>query len=281
MHALLTPRFARGAAAALVLLSAATLASAGTPPRNERGFPLLRVFRSEDFKAGTQNFSLTQDARGLLHFGNLAGLLTYDGAWWSLLELPGKPAVLSVTIGSGGRIGIGSINQFGYAAPAASGELVFHSLLPLLSPPERQLLGDIRGVCADGDGFLFASERLLLAWDGGRRLRIAADYRTAPGMRRCFASGGRMYLAGSDGLQQLGGPTSFAGRTVDVLTPRGIVAVRGEGLFTLDGQPYAPAVSQWLRDKTVAAITELPHDELAILTTEDGLAIVDGTGTLV
>jgi diguanylate cyclase (GGDEF)-like protein len=313
MQPSLTLRFARAAilAALTVLLPSATPLRGGQAPsplpsgspapapRHERGLPLMRVFRTEDFNAGSQSFAIAQDARGLLYFGNLGGVLTYDGAWWSLVELPGKPAVLALAAGAAGRVGVGSINQFGYTSAAPDGTLAYHSLVALLPAEDRQLLGDIRGVCADGNGFLFATERMLLAWDGAGSIRIAADYRDAPGARRCFASGGRMYLAGGDGLQQLGGVTSaaaaagasarssaapavsFAGRTVDAVTPGGIVAVRGEGLFTLDGAPYAPVASQWLRDKTVAAVTELPQHELAVLTIEDGLIVADAAGAIV
>ncbi|MCU1349360.1 MAG: hypothetical protein JWO56_2390, partial [Acidobacteria bacterium] len=108
----------------LVLLLAVQMSGAEAPPRGERGFPLMRIFRTEDFKAGTQSFAAAQDGRGLLYIGNLAGLLTYDGAWWSLLELPGKPAVMAVAAGSAGRVGIGSINEFGYVTPGGNGSVV-------------------------------------------------------------------------------------------------------------------------------------------------------------
>ncbi|MCU1348039.1 MAG: hypothetical protein JWO56_1069, partial [Acidobacteria bacterium] len=157
----------------------------------------------------------------------------------------------------------------------------YHSLLGLLPTASRKLLGDVRGVCAAGNGFLFATERMLLAWDGREQLRVVAEYRETPGIRRCFESGGTMYVAGGDGLQQVGGPVTFAGRTIDAVTPHGIVAVSDEGLFTLDGTRYAPAASEWLRGKTVAAVTELADGELAVLTTEDGVLILDGNGGIV
>ena len=53
----------------------------------ERGLPQITVYPAETHQAGPQSFDLAQDSRGILYFGNLQGLLTYDGAWWRLLGI--------------------------------------------------------------------------------------------------------------------------------------------------------------------------------------------------
>src|SRR5215212_11196868 len=62
----------------------------------ERGFPLITVYPAEVHKGGPQTFDIAQDPRGVLYFGNLHGLMTYDGAWWRMMKLPDDQVALSV-----------------------------------------------------------------------------------------------------------------------------------------------------------------------------------------
>src|SRR5438270_10095200 len=61
---------------------------AADAPR-ERMLRLATAFNTADVpRAGTQNFAVAQDERGIIYVGNLAGVLEYDGVRWRLIELP-------------------------------------------------------------------------------------------------------------------------------------------------------------------------------------------------
>src|ERR1051325_2245501 len=154
----------------------ASAAAAG----GERGLPLIRIYRAEEYGSGAQNFSATQDGRGVLYFGNLHGVLAYDGAWWTELLLPNDSAVYAVKAGAGDRVGVGAINEFGVVTRDAGGALAYKSLVPLVPQAMRASIGDVREVCPAGDGFAFNAPTFTAVWDGATRLAIEAAPRHCP-----------------------------------------------------------------------------------------------------
>jgi diguanylate cyclase (GGDEF)-like protein len=270
-------RALRMAAAALltVALSAAVLAE--TAPRR-LGYPLLTAFDQQQHHGGSQTFALAQDGRGILYFANLRGVLTYDGAWWGLITLPRNMPALAVDVDSAGRIGVGTVDDFGVLVPDSHGVLHYRSLLPSL-PAGLTDLGEIDYVVADGPSLIFASSKVIIRWTGSRST-LLADNRDKQLPRRVFpAPGGKLLIGSREGLQELGGPTTFAGKRVDFLI-HGLVAVRNEGLFTRDEKPLATTGSEWLKKKTVMDACMLADGRIAFTTLRDGILITDGAGNL-
>ena len=77
-----------------------------------------------DYNAGIQNWSIAQDERGVMYFGNNNGLLEFDGSAWRLYELPTKGIVRAIYISKDGRIYVGSYEEFGYSNEEPSTEFV-------------------------------------------------------------------------------------------------------------------------------------------------------------
>jgi diguanylate cyclase (GGDEF)-like protein len=270
--------------AILVLCSVALHAATGR--EFERGYPLIEVQPESRHGAGSQLFSVAQDPAGMLYVGALGGVGVYDGAWWKTIALPNDSAVFAVAGGSGPEVAVGGIDEFGWVAPDPNGTVVYHSLLQHL-PKDRRTLGDVRSVCAMDNGFLFAAERAIVLWTGGAA-RIIADPRgrtVAP--PRCFRAGKQTYVALDDGLHRLENDAlvraGFDGKRVDLLLPydatRVLTVIRNEGLF-LDGAPFAPEASAWLRGKIVTAGCILKDGRIVIGTRQDGIAILDRAGAI-
>lgn len=257
-------------------------------PRHERGFPLVTLYRPEVHKGGPQNFSVAQDRRGILYFGNLGGVLAFDGAWWNTIKLPDESVGFAVAANARGQIVVGSVEDFGQLTPDARGEMHYHSLASLVPAAAREHIGDVRSACAVADGFILTSEQLVLHWDGGNTIRILRDDHDNPGKHVCFNADGKTYVAAPKGLEEIGGAPSpsaalrarFANRHVDLVLPGGIVAVTNEGLFTLDEKPFAPAASQWLKGKIVTGGSRLVDGRLAIATRQDGVLIFARDGSI-
>ncbi len=205
----------------------------------ERGFPLITVYPAEVHKGGPQTFAVAQDPRGVLYFGNLHGLMTYDGAWWRMMALPDDQVALSVASDNRGRVAVGMVNDFGYV----DGDHL-QSLLPRL-PADKRELGEVRAICNTSAGFLFVSERRLLMWDG-RSLRIAAELDPDKGRRDCYAEGAHVYVYGADGLRQFDAGTfalspPLLKGNIDAVVGNGtelLVAVRDQGFFTIGDAPH-------------------------------------------
>src|SRR4029078_11104336 len=148
---------------------------------------LVTLFTTDDFHGGAETFSATRDTSGRLVFGNLGGVLIYDGAWWTRINLPNDSAVFAVAAGEGGRVGVGGVDDFGVVERGA-----YRSLAPQLPAAVRASLGEVYGVSPRGRGFLFASYRYLIEWDSIAP-RIVEQY--APARRR-LRGGGRALLRG-------------------------------------------------------------------------------------
>src|SRR5687768_8306883 len=146
----------------------------------ERGFPLVTVYPAEVHKAGPQTFDIAQDRQGVLYFGNLHGLVIYDGAWWRLLQLPDEQVALSLATDDKGRLALGLVNDLGYLAQDGSGSPIFRSLVEQL-PADQRELGDVRDVCSTAAGFLYVAERSLILWDGTKTSIVGTfDAESAP-----------------------------------------------------------------------------------------------------
>ncbi len=96
------------------------------------GIPEIRNYKRTDYKGGTQNWNIDQDANNNLYFANNDGMFMFDGTVWSKYELPNKSVVRSLKTHSSGKIFVGGYNEFGYFKPNSNGKLVYFSLSKFL-----------------------------------------------------------------------------------------------------------------------------------------------------
>ena len=255
---------------------------------SERGFPLITVYPAEVHKAGPQTFDIAQDPQGILYFGNLHGLVIYDGAWWRLLELPDEQVALSLATDEKGRLALGLVNDFGYLAHDGSASPVFRSLVEQLPGGEREL-GDVRDVCSTAAGFLYVAERSLLLWDGVKT-SVAGTFTADAAPRGCLAEGGEVLLRGPKGIHRFDPSTGQITATavtdpVEQVLRRAdgklIAVIRGKGVVLVDGEqvtPWSPAASAWLKGDVASGAARLHDGRLVITSRQHGLAIIDADG---
>ncbi|HTG34644.1 MAG TPA: diguanylate cyclase [Thermoanaerobaculia bacterium] len=275
---------------ALLLLLAGTLAVAAAPP--ERGFPLIQAYEPNLPEASTQFFDVTRDSRGVLYFGNLNGVLVFDGAWWRRIEVGKGITAYRVASGENGKVGVGGVDEIGYLTPDGRGTLRYVSLLPLLPPGQRKL-GQVLAIRPLAQGFAFMTSRWLLIWDGTRVTTVA----TFPGDRpyaALFSVGPESYVWSRQGISRLQGmrlePVPggevFRGRRVDQILPADgglLVSVRGEGLFLLRGgkaEPFAPEASRWTAAKRVLEGIRLADGRWALGSVLGGLLLLRPDGAV-
>src|SRR5437763_1338048 len=234
--------------AALALL--ATLAVA-----RERTFRLITFYdTSQHDEAGTQNFDVVQDDRGIMYVGNLAGVLEYDGVRWRVIKLPHEAPALRLKVIGKSRIAVGSSSELGYLARGPSGTPQYVSLTPKLPLPVDQLEQIVQIDHHDNATIFSFSSGILLRWDGERLTTIESH--EPP--RTTFAIGNNSVVTShdlrtidGDHLAPIAGSEIFAKLRVRNLLARPdgklLVGISREGLFLFDGhtaQPFAPAASQ-------------------------------------
>ena len=81
--------------------------------KSQRFMPVLINYGPTQYDGGLQNWSITQDNRGMIHVGNNRSMLSFDGYTWTQTPLPNNTIVRSV-MADGDRVYAGSYEEFGF-----------------------------------------------------------------------------------------------------------------------------------------------------------------------
>ena len=101
---------------------------------NKNGNPFIRNYDPMEYNASEQNWSVIQDHRGVMYFGNGdRGVLEFDGQTWRNIPVPNN-IVQSLAINDEGTIFVGGNGELGYLAPDRTGLMQYHTLTHLIDP---------------------------------------------------------------------------------------------------------------------------------------------------
>lgn len=105
------------------------LSLAGLPVMLAFGYkPHVINLTKSMYLADNKNWSIGQDERGVMYFGNDGGFLEFDGIEWKLNKIPNSLIARSVAVQSYKTIFTGSYEEFGRWDRDISGKLVYTSL---------------------------------------------------------------------------------------------------------------------------------------------------------
>lgn len=96
--------------------------------------PPINNYKISDYKAGNQNWAISQAANNFIYVGNNDGLLEFDGARWTLYPSQNGTIFRAVTV-IGDLIYTGCYMEFGYWKRNTFGSLEYTSLLDKLEEP--------------------------------------------------------------------------------------------------------------------------------------------------
>ncbi|MGV3639563.1 MAG: ligand-binding sensor domain-containing protein, partial [Adhaeribacter sp.] len=266
------------------------LQAAGIP---DIGVPYVQNFPKTLYQAGNKNWSVAQDSRGVMYFGNSGGLLAYDGRYWNLYRMPNKVIVRAVAAGKQGRIYCGGFGEFGYWAYNKAGKFAYHSLISLL--PENQRPGDeIWKIYVMDDGrVLFQSFSSIFIYEKGRIevLHAANPYLFL------FKAGNKTFVEViGQGLYELvgkeqrllAGSKLLGSSGVHAILPfqkdKYLIGTAKNGLFVYDGntiQAWHNQANDFLKEYQLNNGASIPGNLFAFGTILKGLVILDETGRIV
>lgn len=255
----------------------------------ETGLPYIQNFSPGTYHAHAQNWAVEQDARGVMYFGNTAGILEFDGARWRLMSTPNKSVVRTLGTGPNGRIYVGAHSELGYLAPDSAGQMQYVSLLPRLAPEDRNF-NNIWKIHAFPGGVYFRSSTHLFLWAEGR-MRV---WKPGNEFHRSFwvhdtffireIGVGLLQMAG-DALRLVPGGERFAEDRLDLMLPLDahniLIGTRADGLFRFDGsviRPFPTEADHFLRENQLYDGAVLPNGTIALATLRGGVAIIDREG---
>jgi diguanylate cyclase (GGDEF)-like protein len=119
-----------------------------------------------DLDIHPQNYSVAQDAHGVLYVGNQEGVLEFDGETWRLLRLPNREIVRSLMAGPDGRIYVGGYNSFGYLVRDRAGVLAYRELADRYAASlDGREFADIWDILVAPEGVYFRAVRDVFFWD--------------------------------------------------------------------------------------------------------------------
>ncbi len=172
-------------AVAVLAISSAALAQSG----NEKDAG--RYFYQNHFPddAGTQNWSIVQDERGLMYFGNNNGVLQYDGVHWRMIPSANRTVVRSLAVDVRGRIYAGAKGDFGFLEADSSGRFVYRSVVSLVPGGHRDF-SDVWDILADSNGVYFCTFKYVFLLQGERVDVI----KPSGSFHRAFRCNGRNYI---------------------------------------------------------------------------------------
>ncbi len=258
----------------------------------EEGRPFIRGYRPVELGGGGQNWTMIQDTRGVIYVGSQSGVLEFDGASWRLIETPTLDTVRSLAIDAAGRIYVGSVGDFGYLDPDASGELKYVSLLDRVPEADRRF-SDVWRTFVTKDGVLFEGEQVLFRWANETITVLHPPSR----FNRASLVDGQMYVTmpesglnvlEGDTFRALPGTMSLAREVYPVVLRyderRLLVGTRSNGLFLYDGSalvPFPTELDALIKSGNLYRGIVMPSGTIAFAMTRGGLAIMDRQGRLV
>ncbi len=253
-----------------------------------KGIPFIKNYTKNDYGASTQNWSIIQDKRGLIYFGNNGGLLEFDGINWRLYRISNNSTVRAVAADNYGRILLGAFNEIGYMQPNQNGELAYHSLIDKI-PADSRDFGEIWKIhVISDDVIIFQSFTCIFILQDDTVKAIKGNFQFS------FYVNGRLYVQDKyTGLYELVGQELTAVRGGDIFADRYIWTMlpmkNGEILIgTSDNGFYKlghMGIRKWDTDADEFLIknqiycgTRIDDNNYAIGTIQDGILVINSEG---
>ncbi len=263
----------------------------------ESGQPFMHYFSTKTYKGMPQVWTIAQDKRGIMYFGNESGILEYDGNSWRKIQVPNSASVRSLTVSDDGTVYVCASGDFGYLAPDSLGQLTYKSLKPFLDKNHRNF-GEMWDVITLSEDVFFKTKDKVFKWDGRRMTVIDSAF-----AYRLYKIGNTIYTRSQDdGLLEVTGDSLtlmpdgafFADIGVYNMLPfkdkdAGIqknilITTNSEGLFLHDGRkihPFKTEVDSFLMMNQVYNACRLGDGNFAFATQRGGVVIIDPKGRLV
>ncbi|MGD9977297.1 MAG: ATP-binding protein [Bacteroidales bacterium] len=133
----------------------------------ERGLIQSKYYSSGNYNAGAQNWAAVQDLRGVMYFGNSSGILEFDGESWTLYRADNHSTIRSLGVDSEGTLYAGAFGEMGFLKPNGKGEMLYHSLLPLIDDDYLDFK-EIWEITCFSDSVFFLSDNYIFLYHNGK-----------------------------------------------------------------------------------------------------------------
>jgi ligand-binding sensor domain-containing protein len=260
--------------------------------QNTIALPEIVNYSKQVYNAGTQNWAIVQDKKGIIYVANDEGLLTFDGSFWKKYSNTTSSTIRSLAIAPDGRIYAGAQGDIGFFQAGKNGLLQYTSLNYLVPDSEKDFTDVWNVVVYHGEVF-FRSFKKILAFKN-EKITVYRDISWS------FLGISNDWLIGktySKGLVRfvnnswipLSTKDSIAMKTqVAALVPlskdSSLLITKKHGTFILKGDHIVPFTTpdlQMINDKNPYGATIIDENRIAIVTSLGGCFVINKKGEFI
>ena len=257
-----------------------------------KGIPNIINYSKKVYSGGTQSWSIAQDKRGFLYFGNNDGLLEFDGSRWRKYFLPNRYLYRAVAVANDGTVYVGLSNDFGCMKPDETGMLVYESISQKF-PETAVRFNDIWKIIETSEGIYFQSKNKIFIYKKNK-LEVIHPKKE---FNFLFKAGNLLYTSerelglllvnGNQTIRPPGGDF-FIGKSIESVlyydNHHVIVGTAKSGLYLYDGKsvvPWAKDASGFLKENAFFCGIQITNRYFAFGSIRNGVIIVDRKGKLI
>ncbi|MTH16092.1 triple tyrosine motif-containing protein [Flavobacterium sp. LC2016-01] len=256
------------------------------------GVPFIINYNPKTYKAGSENWDVLQDSKGMMFFANHFGIMQFDGVRWSIVTQPeNRSMVRSLAIDKKDKMYVGAQGDFGYAIQLPNGQYQYTSLVKLLPESARNFGDVIHTVIRNNEVVFFSYEEIFIY--NNNKIQVLKSKEKFDDF---FEVNKEIYIShNTKGLLKLTdnklipvtNGEKFAGMKIKKIfqTKNGLlILTQKNGLFTFkDNQlkPFATEADNVLKQNQISTGIQLSDGYFGIGTRQTGLIVIDGSGRLI
>lgn len=254
--------------------------------------PSVENFARDKYHAANKNWSIGQDEKGVMYFGNDIGLLESDGMEWELYPMPASPIVRALAVESHYTIYTGGAEELGRWDRDRSGRLKYTSLNGLL-PPKSLDNESFWRIWIDGDKVYFQTFGNIYVYNHQtmKRLTVPEGFLLLLKVRNEYLVQGMygpLYQLKDGKLSKIRGSEFLNGTTTRVILPYGkdryLIGTSAGDIYTYDRKNFVPwnsALSRQLKGQELnAGIYCAKRNTYYLGTQLSGIYEVDAQGNI-
>lgn len=251
--------------------------------------PYIKNYTTKDYNGQPDNFAAIEDNRGFLFFGNLWGILEFDGINWRNIYFPNGSSGVSFAKDNKGVIYCGGRGEFGYLAPDSNGFLQYFSLVHLL--PEKIDFSEVWATVYVDSSIVFCSFEALFVFKNNT-IRVIAPKLT---FGRAFLAHGKLYVANyghglcrlnKHNLELVKGGEFFAYTQASVILPYNdeqLIIANDINFYLYNGRavkPWNNDVPRFLNGSKLFTGLLLNDSSYILATNTKGIIMMDNQGKI-
>ena len=211
--------------------------------------PYVTNLSRDKYHAANKNWSIGQDEKGIMYFGNSIGLLASDGMEWKLFQTPDASLVRAIAVESHHTIYSGGSEDLGRWDRDQSGELKYTSLKGLINGDNPLDNQSFWRIWIEGDKVYFQSFSHIYVYDhhtitpvdGPNAFLLLLKVRNEYWVQEMY---GALYQLHNGILNKIPGSEFLNGTTTRVILPydtdRYLVGTSTGAIYIYDQKNFIP-----------------------------------------